>query len=73
MSNTILFVFEGEVLEKQIFDNIKKNFFSEEKSTMLIASFKAEIYQLYKQVKDDEFLDLVELLKEKNHSLGFDS
>jgi hypothetical protein len=38
MSNTILFVFEGEVLEKQIFDNIKKNFFSEDKSTMLIAS-----------------------------------
>jgi len=70
MSNTILFVFEGEVLEKQIFDNIKKNFFSKEKSTMLIASFKAEIYQLYRQVKDDEFLDIVELLKEKNPSLA---
>ena len=66
MSNVILFVFEGEVIEKQIFNSIEKWFFSSsENRTIIKSSFRGEIFQLWNMVKDDEDLDIVEVLKER--------
>jgi hypothetical protein len=69
MSNIILLVFEGEKTESDIFKSIEKNFFGPEKGrTIIRASFKGEIYQLWEKVKDDDFLDIVELIKERKNS-----
>jgi hypothetical protein len=69
MSNTILLVFEGEKTEPDIFKSIEKNFFTANQSNTIIrASFKGEIYQLWKKIKDDDFLDIVEILKERDNS-----
>ena len=69
MSNTILFVFEGERLEKEIFNSIKANFFTPSNGRTVIKSFFCgEIFQLWNKVKDDEYLDIVEILKERPNS-----
>jgi len=69
MSNTILFVFEGEILEGNIFNNIKDTFFSTpESATTIKYSFCAEIFQLWNNVKDDPDLDILEVLKERPDS-----
>jgi hypothetical protein len=67
MSSIILLIFEGEKTEPMIFDNIRKLFFNES-SPIVIATFKAEIYQLWKEINNDEYLDTIELLKEKGNS-----
>ncbi len=66
MADTILLVFEGERAEPKIFDSLKKTFFGSETNSIIQASYNAEIYQLWKQVRDDEFLDVVELLRERS-------
>jgi hypothetical protein len=69
MSDIILLVFEGGRLEDEIFRSLEKHFFNQASGNAIIkASFKGEIFQLYKQVKDDQFLDIVELLKERPNS-----
>jgi hypothetical protein len=69
MCNTILLVFEGEKTESDIFNSIEKNFFaSSQGSTIIRASFKGEIYQLWEKIKEDDFLDIVEILKERDNS-----
>lgn len=69
MSNTILLVFEGVITEGQIFKSIEKYFFSPSNGKQIIrSSFKAEIYQLWKKVKDDADLDIVEVLKQRPDS-----
>jgi hypothetical protein len=67
MSNTVLLVFEGEKTEPNICDSLKEAFFSDPTKTVLYASFKAEMYQLWKQINDDEYLDLIELLRERDN------
>lgn len=66
MSNKILFVFEGEKTEKQISksltDNLSDYFVNE--NTIVECVFCAEIYQLHKQISNDEDLDTFTLLKE---------
>ncbi|MBD0402927.1 hypothetical protein [Flammeovirga sp. EKP202] len=61
MSKNILFVFEGEQ-EKEIFNTfiskIKINDFS------VCCAYCTTIYQLYREIKDDEDLDLFVLLKD---------
>ncbi len=59
-------MFEGEKTEKRIFDNIKRNFFTDSSNTILHASFCSDIYQLWKELADDEYLDLLELLRERS-------
>jgi len=66
MSNNILLILEGEKTEPQIFENIKKNFFGESENTIFYTVYKAEIYQLWKKVKDDEFIDIIELIRAKD-------
>jgi len=66
MADTILLVFEGETVEGQIFENIKKIFFSKSDSDTIIKScFCGDIFQLWDRVKDDTGLDIVEMLKER--------
>jgi hypothetical protein len=69
MSNTVLLVFEGETIEKQIFNSIETNFFPPSVGkTIIRASFRGEIFQLWNIVKDDPDLDIVEILKERPNS-----
>lgn len=62
MPSNILFVFEGETLENQIANSLKKHFFSE--NVIIKCSFCADIYQLYDKISDDTDLDTFVLLKE---------
>jgi hypothetical protein len=69
MNDTILLVFEGEIIEGQILKSIKKYFFPPSNGQHIIrSSFKAEIYQLWNEVKDDADLDIVEVLKQRADS-----
>ena len=66
MADTILLIFEGETIEGQIFENIKKTFFSKSDSDAIIKScFCGDIFQLWDRVKDDAGLDIVEMIKER--------
>lgn len=60
-----LFVVEGRIDEPWYLDMLDRNFFNERVSIKCV--YDAEIYQLYKQMKADDFeLDIVTLLKERN-------
>ncbi|MDR3337849.1 MAG: hypothetical protein LBT16_11680 [Treponema sp.] len=70
MSSIILLVFEGERTEPDIFNSIEKHFFDVSSGkTILRSSFKGEIYQLWKRIKDDEYFDTIELIKERDESI----
>lgn len=65
MSNTILFVFEGEKTEACVFDSLKKNF--PIGNHVLCPTFNSDIYQLYEAMSSsDGMIDLLELLRERN-------
>ena len=66
MAETILLVFEGGKTEPNVFDNIQESFFHSDKSAIIYTTYNAEIYQLWKCVRDDEYLDLLEVLKERD-------
>lgn len=59
----ILFVFEGAKTEVKHYKNIIKPFFK--KNTTFHACFSTNIYQLFDCMNDDDDLDVVELLKER--------
>ena len=60
-----LFVFEGNRAEPQYEDMLEKHFLGKRISVKCV--YDAEIYQLYRQLKDDEFaFDMVNLLKERS-------
>lgn len=63
-----LFVFEGEGREKQYFQSIERSFFSGEESHILV-SFQNDIYELYKQLSEDEDLDPFEVIRELNSTV----
>ena len=61
----ILFVFEGNKREPQLFASIQKLFFPKENET-IVCSFGNNIYELYRQLEDlDGGGDIVSLLREK--------
>ncbi len=68
MTNVVLLVFEGEKTEVQIFNSLKKNFFQNTTNTLIHATYNAEIYQLYREIKNDSDLDLIEILRERNET-----
>ena len=72
MANYILFVFEGEKREPQIFESLKRYYFSAGTSSILIAAYCSNIYSLYQQLNNDPDLELFPLLKgnSKNSSLS---
>lgn len=67
MANTILFVFEGARTERLLLQSFQRYYFTEGNSDSLItATFNTTIYSLYRELQNDEFLDLVELLRERS-------
>ncbi len=66
MSNVILLVFEGEKTEPQIFDSIQKYFFKSAKNAVFYASYKGDIYQLYRKMAADPYQDLIEVMRERD-------
>jgi hypothetical protein len=65
--NIILFVFEGKHPEEEIFINLKSIFFQAiNDNTILHAIYGGEIYQLWKLLEKDPYLDLFELIKDRS-------
>lgn len=64
MSNKILFVFEGGKTEEQIVHSLQKFFVNE--NTLVKCVYGAEIYQIYKDIVNDDDLDIFNLLKERS-------
>lgn len=60
-----LFVFEGERREKSYFESLERAFFGNKQGRILV-SFQNDIYELYKQLSEDEDLNPFELIKELN-------
>lgn len=60
----ILFVFEGEERERQIFKTIEYLFFQGRDS--IVCSFGNNIYELYRQLKEMDGGDIVSVLRENN-------
>lgn len=60
--SNILCIFEGEKREGQYFKTLKNVYFSD--LSILVCCFGNDIYELYKELKDDEDLDLIEILRE---------
>ena len=60
----IAIISEGEKTEKQIINNLENNFknFS---NKIIFLSYKANIYSLFKEIEEDEDMDIISLLKEK--------
>ena len=60
-----LFVFEGVRAESKYVDKLEQHFLGKRISVKCV--YDAEIYQLYKQLKAEEFaFDMVNLLKERS-------
>lgn len=60
-----LFIIEGSRAEDKIIKSLERHIFGKRFAVKCV--YDAEIYQLYKQLKDDDFaLDIVNLLKERN-------
>lgn len=72
MSENILFVFEGEKTERVIAQSMLSFFIQDDEKTVVRTAYKSNIYSLYNQMRKDEFLDIFELIKERNENLeGF--
>jgi hypothetical protein len=61
-----LLVFEGKRTEPRIFDNLKRTLFSNTENRILYATYNTNIYQLWDEIKQDDGLDLIEILRERN-------
>jgi hypothetical protein len=64
MSSYVLCIFEGKRTEPIITDNLCKSFLNEGEKIILRASYGANIYNLYKQLETDQYLDTYELIVE---------
>lgn len=64
MTNHILFVFEGEVTEKQILEGIKHHHLNDLENTVIYGCYCTDIYSLFSKIEKDEDLDLFALIKE---------
>ena len=60
----IAIISEGEKTEKQIINNLQRNFptFS---NKIIFLSYKTNIYKLFKEIEEDEDIDIINLLKER--------
>jgi len=60
----IAIISEGEKTEKQIINNLQRNFpaFS---NKIIFLSYKTNIYKLFKEIEEDEDIDIISLLKER--------
>lgn len=68
----IVIITEGEKTEKEIIENLQKTFFNEneKESQILLLCFKTNIYQLWQQLKKDNFdTDIIEVLIERDEKI----
>lgn len=63
---TILIIVEGAQAEPKIIDNIKKIFLSDKIIVKIL--YGTSIYHLYKKIKKDEDMDIIEILKEMSNT-----
>lgn len=68
MPTNILFVFEGNSTEDKIVKSLENQFLKENMigNTILKCAFEAELYQLYRIIKENPDFDILNLLKERN-------
>jgi hypothetical protein len=67
VAKIVLFIYEGEKTESQIHEIFERHYFLNEHVSIKIA-FGAEIYQLWNRMASEEFLDVLEVLKERRLS-----
>jgi hypothetical protein len=63
-NNYILMVFEGEVTEKDIVNNLREYYLNTQPDTIVYGFHCGEIYSLYNKLNNDRDLELFPLLKE---------
>lgn len=68
MSNSILFVFEGQNTEKQVTENLTKYFVNENKNVQ--CAFCSDIYLFYDKIYADADLDTFAVLKGRPQNAG---
>ena len=61
----ILFICEGEKTEKKFCDLIIDRYFIDKKKPKEYVAFGANIYSLYDEMTKDNYLDIIELIREK--------
>lgn len=66
MSNNILFIFEGEKTEASIISSMQSCYLNKNEHVFIKCVYGAEIYQLYRQIIQDDDLDTFNLLKERS-------
>ncbi|WP_322863091.1 hypothetical protein [Aeromonas allosaccharophila] len=69
MLDHILFIFEGKRTEHVIADSLLRFFIENENKVVVKSSYGTNIYDLYKNIKDDEFIDIFALIRERDNSL----
>ena len=67
MTKNILFIFEGDRAEKRLFESFERFYFNEDGHSTIVATFGTTVYSLYGELKNDEFLDVVEVLRERSN------
>lgn len=65
----ILFIFEGKKTEPSILTNMLTHFLQRE-NQIVHEVYEANIYQLWKEIKENEYIDIVSLLKSKSKLEG---
>ena len=66
MATNLLFVFEGRSSEELITNSLFKYLLTENQIVKCV--FDAEIYQLYRKIDGDEYLDIFNFIKNKNEN-----
>lgn len=64
MAKVVLFVYEGKKTEHQVHEVFERHYFSNEHVSIKVA-YGAEIYQLWNRMTSEEYLDVLEVLKER--------
>lgn len=67
VTKNILFIFEGDKAEKRLFESFERFYFNEDGYSTIVATFGTTVYPLYGELKNDEFLDVVEVLRERSN------
>lgn len=62
IESAILCIFEGESRETKYFKQLNNYYFNE--SSILVCSYGNDIYELFKELDQDDDLDIVEILRE---------
>ena len=70
MSSKIAIICEGERTEPRLFNNIKEIFFKGRQFTLICLPAAMNIHMLAKCIKDDGYLDIIEVIRERNETVA---